>query len=63
MFLFFKLNNRYVCKEIQSQNMTMDKFLQLLCPALEWIVKGLCAGKDALKLDEIVRWCTLQNGQ
>lgn len=41
----------------------MDKFLQLLCPALEWIVKGLSVGKDTLKLDEIFRWCTLQNLQ
>lgn len=43
--------------------MSMDKFLQLLSPALEWIVKGLCADKDNIKLDEIVRWCTLQNFQ
>lgn len=57
------MNNRFVCKEIQTQNMNMDKFLQLLSPALEWIVKGLCVGKDTLKLDEIVRWCTLQNFQ
>jgi len=52
-----------VCKEIQTQNMNMEKFLQLLCPALEWIVKGLSAGKDPRSLDEIVRWCTLQNLQ
>lgn len=41
----------------------MDKFLQLLCPALEWIVKGLSSGKDTLKLDEIFKWCILQNHQ
>jgi len=52
-----------VCKEIQTQNMNMEKFLQLLCPALEWIVKGLSAGKDPHSLDEIVKWCTLQNLQ
>lgn len=61
--IFSKLNNRFVCKEIQTQNMNMDKFLQLLCPALEWIAKGLSAGKDPQSLDEIVRWCTLQNLQ
>lgn len=62
-FFIFKLNNRYVCKEVQAQNMSMDKFLQLLCPALEWIVKGLSDGKDSRKLDEIFRWCTLQSLQ
>lgn len=43
--------------------MGMDKFHQLLCPTLEWIVKGLAAGKDTFMLDEIVKWCTLQNQQ
>lgn len=43
--------------------MNIDKFLQLLSPALEWIIKGLSVGKDSLKLDEIVKWCTLQNIQ
>ncbi|XP_026817702.1 UPF0505 protein C16orf62 homolog isoform X1 [Rhopalosiphum maidis] len=61
LLTYKQLNNRFVCKEIQTQNMNMDKFLQLLCPALEWIVKGLSAGKDPRSLDEIVRWCTLQN--
>lgn len=64
MFYFIlKLNNRYVCKEVQAQDMSMDKFLQLLSPALEWIMKGLSDGKDSHKLDEIFRWCTLQSFQ
>lgn len=43
--------------------MSMDKYILLLCPALEWIVKGLSTDKNTSYLDEIVRWCTLQNLQ
>lgn len=61
-FFFFKLNSKFVCKEVQTQNnMSMDKFLRLLSPALEWIVKGLSTGQDTIKLDEIMKWCTLQS--
>lgn len=53
-----------MCKEVQAQNnMSMDKFLRLLSPALEWIVKGLSTGQDTIKLNEIIKWCTLQNYQ
>ncbi|XP_050533919.1 VPS35 endosomal protein-sorting factor-like [Daktulosphaira vitifoliae] len=61
LLTYKQINSRYLCNEIQCRNMTMDKFLQLLCPALEWIIKGLCTCVDTVKLDEILKWCILQN--
>ncbi|XP_050438834.1 VPS35 endosomal protein-sorting factor-like [Adelges cooleyi] len=60
LLTYKQLSSKYVSKEVQIRSMSMEKYLQLLCPALEWIVRGLCSSLDTPKLDEILKWCTLQ---